>query len=223
MTGRTRRTHIAYSRAEMRWLESNRTMVIGEFHRAFGAAFGRADVTAADLHGLRKRQGWKTGRTGYFAKGSAPQNKGKKMPFNANSARTQFKKGSRQGVAAEIYQPIGSERMHESGYLQRKIHDGMPMQSRWKFVHRIEWENVNGPVPDGFALKCLGDKSNTDASNWELVPRGMLPRLNNQWGRNYDDAPAELKPTMMAVARLEHGLAERRRQLNTSHRPEAEQ
>jgi len=57
----TRAARIPYSPAEMRWLEENRLMVIGDYHRAFVAAFGRADVTAAHLHGLRKRKGWKVG------------------------------------------------------------------------------------------------------------------------------------------------------------------
>jgi hypothetical protein len=53
-------------------------------------------------------------------------------------------------------------------------------------------------------LKCLGEKSNTDPSNWMLIPRGLLPRLNGKSGRNYDAAPAELKPIIMATAQLEH-------------------
>jgi hypothetical protein len=57
----TRAARIPYSPAEMRWLEENRLMVIGDYHRAFVEAFGRADVTAAHLHGLRKRKGWKVG------------------------------------------------------------------------------------------------------------------------------------------------------------------
>lgn len=59
-------------------------------------------------------------------------------------------------------------------------------------------------MPDGYVLKCLGDKLDTDPSNWELVPQGLLPRLNGKSGRAYDHAPAELKPTIMAVAKLEH-------------------
>jgi hypothetical protein len=42
---------------------------------------------------LCKRKGWTTGCDGRIQKGNVPANKGKKMPFNPNSARTQFKKG----------------------------------------------------------------------------------------------------------------------------------
>jgi hypothetical protein len=85
---RTRRPHIPFSVSERKWLEKNRLMVISDYHREFCAAFDRrADVTADDLHRLRKRMGWKVGRTGRFDKGAVPANKGRRMPYNENSAR----------------------------------------------------------------------------------------------------------------------------------------
>jgi hypothetical protein len=199
---------IAYSPAELAWLSDNRTMPIGDYHAAFCSTFAR-DVSAQNLHALRKRKGWRTGRTGRIEKGATPPNKGKKMPYNAACAATQFKPGNRSGTALDRYKPIGTERMHESGCLQRKVHDGLPMQSRWQFVHRIEWEAVNGTIPDGMVLKCKGSKTDTAPSNWELIPVGMLPRLNGIHGRGYDAAPEELKPIIMTVARLAHRVAEK--------------
>jgi hypothetical protein len=195
------------SLAEAEWLRSNCMMPGDQYCAAFHAAFPVSKATDKQIRALRKRQGWKTGRTGRFEKGSVPWTKGKKLPFNANSAKTQFKKGSRSGIAVEIYKPIGAERLSGSGYLERKIHDGMPLQSRWRAVHLLNWEAINGPIPKGHALKCLnGNRLNTDVSNWELVPRELLPRLNGKSGRNYDTAPAEIKPTIMAVAKLEHAV-----------------
>lgn len=268
-----KRKRIPYSQEEMAWLEENRMMVLGPYHRAFVEKFDRPDVTYDHIKSLRTRKGWKvgrdgsrykglnrkysdealaflkehetmprteqhrlfqerfnrpdlnfkafaalckrmgmrTGRTGHFTKGMTPANKGKKMPFNENSARTRFKKGQRTGRANAIYKPIGTERVSKDGYLERKVHDGMPFQSRWRSVHLIQWEAVNGPVPKGYALKCLdGDRSNTDPSNWSCIPRAMLPRLNGKSGRDYDHAPDELKPTIMAIAKLEHKAKQRR-------------
>lgn len=263
-----KRSAIPYSAAEMQWLEANRTMVISDYHRAFVAAFGREDVSAANLHGLRKRLGWKvgrapdrykgrgmkytpvelswlhanetltirelhrqfiaafparvddvtpeklqslrkrigmkTGRTGQFPKGTVPPNKGKKMPYNAASATTQFKKGQRP----HTWRGAGHESTDEHGYVWIIVDDinpytGAPTRRIQK--HKWLWEQKNGPVADGHVLKCLdGDKSNTDPSNWEAVPTGLLPRLNGKSGRHYDTAPAQLKPTIMAVAKLEH-------------------
>lgn len=209
--GRKQGRRLPFSSAEIEWLRTHCTMAIADYHGGFCAKFSRADISAAQLHSLRNREGWRTGRTGRFNKGNVPWTQGKKLPFNAGSARTQFKKGNRTAKALEKYKPLGSERIHESGYRERKTNDGFPMQSRWKFVHHIEWEKANGPVPEGMVLKCKGDKSNVDPLNWELIARGMLPRLNNRWGRNYDVAPAELKPTIMAVAKLEHRIREKSR------------
>lgn len=202
---------IAYGSEEMRWLEANRLMVISDYHRAFRAEFGRRDVSAINLHSLRKRKGWRTGRTGCFVKGQPAFNKGQRCAEgkggrHPNAKRTQFKKGhGRSGIAVDLYKPIGTERVSKDGYREIKIHDGMPLQSRWRAVHLVEWEKLNGPVPKNHALKCLdGDRQNTDPANWELVPRAMLPRLNGRFGRGYDSAPAEVKPTIMAIARLEH-------------------
>ena len=75
--------------------------------------------------------------------------------------------------------------------------------------HRWLWEKANGPLAKGMALYCLdGDRKNTDPSNWEAIPRGMLPRLNNRHGRSYDTAPQELKPTLMLIAKVEHAVQE---------------
>lgn len=204
--GRLAGRHIKFSGAEIAWLRDNCTMPIADYHRAFCAHFKRTDITASGLSGLRKRKNWKTGRTGRFEKGSEPWSKGKIIGNNPGSARTQFRKGSRSGVALDQYKPIGFERVSD-GYLVRKINDGFPLQARWRAVHILNWEKQNGPMPAGHCLKCLdGDRLNADPSNWELVPRGLLPRLNGKSGRGYDEAPAELKPTIMAVAKLEHQL-----------------
>ncbi|TYC93016.1 HNH endonuclease [Novosphingobium sp. BW1] len=211
---------IPYSTAEMAWLEANKTLSISDYHAAFQQRFGRADVTAANLHALRKRKGWRTGRSGFFVKGQEPVNKGKKCApgkggLHPNSRRTQFKKGQMSGTAQHNYKPIGYERITEDGYVERKISDTGAARQRWRAVHLLNWEATHGPLPEGHALKCLdGNKQNTEPGNWELVHRGVLARLNGGRFRKtlpYDQAPAELKPTVMAVAKLKHAVSERRR------------
>lgn len=211
---------IPYSAAEMAWLEANRLLPVSDYHAGFCAAFGRQDVTPGHLHSLRKRKGWKTGRTGCFVAGQEPTNKGQKCApgtggLHPNAQRTQFRKGNRTGTASLNWKPVGTERLCKDGYLERKIHDGMPLQSRWRAVHLIEWEAVNGPMPKGFCLKALdGDRLNTDPANWRLIPRAMLPALNG--GRHkrrpaYDEAPEELKPSLLALAEVETRARQLRR------------
>lgn len=203
---------VHYTPRQLAWIKRHRRMPRRDLHAAFVRRFGRRDVTVDNIKALCTRKGWKTGRDGRFVKGIVPANKGKKMPYNANSARTQFKKGGRTGRAAATYKPIGSTRLSKDGYPELKIHDGLPMQSRWRAVHLINWEKQNGPVPEGHCLKCRdGNRGNSDPSNWQLIPRALLPRLGGRFGRGYDDAPAELKPTIMAIAELEQQIFERRR------------
>jgi hypothetical protein len=52
---------------------------------------------------------------------------------------------------------------------------------------------------------------NTDPANWELIPRALLPRLNGRHTLAYDPAPAELKPALLATAKLEHAARTLRR------------
>lgn len=212
---------ITYSADEMAWLEDNRAMVISDYHRAFNEAFSR-DVSLQNLHALRKRKGWRTGRTGCFEKGSVPPNKGVPCApgtgaHHPNAVATRFKKGNRSGRANDNYQPIGTERLSQDGYREIKIHDGMPLQSRWRLVHLVEWEAVNGPIPEGQCLKCVdGDRTNTAPANWQMIPRALLPRLNG--GRHkkrlaYDDAEAEVKPILMTLAKVEQQAFEAKRRV----------
>lgn len=212
-SGRFKGRRIKYSDAEMAWLKNNCTLPIGELHSRFLAAFPRDDVTAQNLAALRKREGLKTGRTGRFEKGAVPANKGKKMPFNARSAATRFKPGR----LPHNHQGAGHERIDsKDGYVVMIVDEVNPWTgaaTRPVHKHRWLWEQKHGPIPDGYALKCLdGDKSNTDPDNWELLPRAILPRLNGRFGRGFDAAPDELKPTIMAVAKLEHAVREKRRE-----------
>jgi hypothetical protein len=82
-----------YSAEELNWISDNRQLPRRVAHALFCARFERANVTFDNYKALCTRNGWNRGRTGFFDKGHIPDNKGKKMPYNANCARTQFKKG----------------------------------------------------------------------------------------------------------------------------------
>ena len=196
---------IAYSEIELAWIESCKDWPRKNLHEAFVAAFDRPDVSQQNLTALCKRKGWLTGRTGQFAPGQEAHNKGMKGVCAPGSEKGWFKKGERRGRANHLHKPIGTERVSKDGYLERKIHDGLPMHSRWRAVHLMNWEANHGPLPEGYALKCLnGNKMDTRATNWELVPRALLPRLNGRFGRGYERASPELKPTILLTAKLEH-------------------
>lgn len=210
--------NLKYSTAEREWVRTHVTLETADCHRQFVELFGRLDVTVEKLVSLRKRMGWRTGRDGRFEKGNVSHNKGKTCPpgrggRHPNARRTQFKAGQEPHNTKYL----GHERINKDGYVEISVaetnpHTGYGRRYVHKHVHL--WTRVNGPVPEGFALKCLdGDKTNTDPSNWEAVPRGVLARLNG--GRHkrrlaYDAAPAEIKPTLMALAKLQHAMHKRR-------------
>ncbi|MFN7611145.1 MAG: HNH endonuclease signature motif containing protein [bacterium] len=199
-----KRRQIGWLDEELAWIEANRTRPRAELHSAFCFRFGRKDVSRETLSALCKRKGWLTGRDGRIQPGSVPLNKGKRMPFNANSAATQFRKGQRPHTAKDV----GYESIDKYGYVRICVAEPNPWTGapkRMVHKHRWLWEREHGPVPQGHALKCLdGNKLNTDPANWKAVPREILPRLNGRFGRNYDAAAPEIKPVIMATANLEH-------------------
>lgn len=199
---------LKYSAAELEWIETRKEWPRRQALAAFCKTFDRSDVSLTNYNALCKRNGWLTGRTGRFVPGQVSHNKGQKMAFNANSARTQFKKGT----LPHNTKYLGHERTTKDGYIEISVAEKNPhtgADRRYVQKHRWRWEKENGSVPEGMCLKSRdGNKTNTDPSNWKLIPRAMLPRLNGRFGRNYDGAPAELKPTIMAVAELEHASRE---------------
>lgn len=204
---------IKYSADELAWIEANSKRQRPLAHAEFVQKFGRKDVTLSNYSALCKRKGWFTGQSGRFVKGQGAWNKGEPMPFHPNSAATRFKAGQ---VAINL-NPIGHERICKDGYLEIKVAQPNPYTGAWGHYvhkHRWAWEQVNGPLPKGMALKCLdGDRQNCDPANWVAVPRALLPRLaGGRWGRiPYDQAPAEIRPALLAIAKLEHAAREKRK------------
>jgi HNH endonuclease len=182
------------------------------YRRAEQLGLRKSAAYLASPAACRLRRGDNIGAACRFQKGHVPANKGLRRPGWApcRMRETQFQKGH----VTRRWKPIGSERLVE-GYLYTKVtdHRGVPWTVNWKPTHVLRWQALHGrTVPQGMALKCLdGNKHNTDPSNWELVPRALLPRLNGRSGRAYDRAPAELKPTILALAKLEHAAGNRRR------------
>jgi len=196
-----RKPAIPYGAQERAWLEAHCTMHRPTMAAQFNAKFGR-NVALKNLNAMCKRNGWLTGRTGHYTKNQAAWNKGKKMPFNANSAKTQFKKGH----APSNRKPIGHERMGKDGYILVKTDAVNPhtgFNGFWEPKHKFLWEQENGAVPPGMVLKSIdGDRLNTSPDNWRLIPISMLGQLSGRGGRDYDNAPADLKPIIFTTAQL---------------------
>lgn len=203
---------------ELAWIEARKTLPRRILHLAFMLAFDRFEVTEDAIKQLCLRKGWTTGRTGCFVKGQAPPNKGKRCPEgvggrSAGARRTQFRKGQRSAN----YRGPGYERVcSKDGYVILVVAEKNPWSghaTRPVLKHKWLWEKKHGPVPKGMCLKCRdGNKRNTDPSNWELISRGALAVLNRKWnGLNHEAAPPELKPAILAIARVKAAASEKRR------------
>lgn len=129
----------------------------------------------------RLRRGDNIGKEFRFEKGHVPANKGLSRPGFApgRMGESQFRKGNKPFN----WKPVGSERIMD-GYLQRKMTDtGYPPRD-WQPVHRLLWEEANGPIPPGQVLTFAdGDRSNIVLSNLCLISRADLAARNNVWTR----------------------------------------
>jgi HNH endonuclease len=199
-----KRKVLSYSSEELDWIKANATLPRAEAYAKFIAEFGRTDITAENYAALCKRRGWLTGRDGRLKPGNIPWSKGKKLPYNANSAKTQFKKGQHP----HNIKYAGHERLHEDGYLYISVEETNPhtgFERRYLLKHKYLWEKKNGAVPEGMCLKCVdGNRQNCDPSNWTPISRGELPHLNGRWSQGYDESPDEVKPVLLTLAKLKH-------------------
>lgn len=147
----------------------------------------------------RLRRGDNIGAKSQFKKGGKPWNTGMKG-LQIGGVGTRFQPGHVGGISVEVYKPIGTERINKDGYLERKIHDGLPRQSRWRAVHLLLWEEANGRLPSGHAIAFRdGDKRNLNLDNLHLVSRADLMRRNSY--HNYGPEIARLVQLKSAIAR----------------------
>jgi len=203
---------IPYSSEELQWLSENRTLIIGDYHSRFAKKFGRKDVSATNLHALRKRKGWKTGRTGCYEKGNIPHpNAGLSGPN-----KTSFKKGHKP----HNWKPVGSRRINVEGYIEVKTVE----PAKWEQLHVLNWVRENGPVPEGYCVTFIdGDKLNCEPGNLELLSRGELAVINKMGGKGI---PPELRVTAKLVAKVHSKRRERidaNRPQNSHPRPSREE
>lgn len=136
-------------------------------------------------------------RATQFKPGHKTWNKGMKG-LDIGGQATRFQPGNRTGRANNLYKPIGTERLSRDGYLERKVHDDLPLQSRWRAVHLLIWEAAHGPLPPGHAVVFRdGDKRHISLDNLELITRADLMRRNTR-----HNLPKPINDLIMARAVL---------------------
>lgn len=171
---------------------------VAELTDLFNGQYGTA-ITKQQIRTFVHNRGITSGRTGQFEKGQKSWNLGKKGYMGANL--TSFKKGD----APANRKPLGTERIDsKDGFILVKVaetnlHTGAPTRFKHKHVH--VWEQANGKVPKGMVVSFMdGKKENCDLANLMLLTRAELLVANLH---GYRDQPDELKPSVLALAKLE--------------------
>lgn len=178
----------AYSQEELDWIQARSNWTRAQLHDAFCAEFDRSDVSYINLRHLCQRRGWFTGRHG--------------------GGGGRFKAGQDH----KLWRGLGHEKLDRDGYVTIIVDVPNPLNGSCVsrvLKHRYLWEKEFGPVPEGCRLKCRdGNKLNTGTENWFVVPLALLGSLNK---RKYNSAPDQLKPTIIAISKLEVAFRERAR------------
>lgn len=188
-----------YTEEQVQFLRDNyQGRSVAELTALFNERFVAA-MTKLQIKAFVSNRGITSGRTGQFEKGHASWNKGVKGYMGPN--RTSFKKGQ----APPNRKPLGTERIcPKDGFIQIKVAEKDPytgFPTRYKHKHVHVWGQLHGPVPKGHVVSFIdGDKLNCEPENLMLLTRKELLCLNLH---NYKDTPAELKPSVLALAKLE--------------------
>lgn len=138
-------------------------------------------------------------KSNHFKKGNISYNKGKKQTeFMSKEAiertkKTRFKKGH----TPHNSKYNGAERLTKDGYIEIRVKRG-----KYRLKHIVEWEKVNGKLPDNHCLKCLdGNKENTNPSNWKLITR-----IENMYNNSKINYPKEIIPSLVLVKQIDNQI-----------------
>ena len=167
-------------------------------NQKFGTTYTRSQIKAYySNHKLS------SGLTGHFPKGIIPPNKGKKGYCAPGCEKGHFKKGH----TPHNKTPIGTVLTKDDGYLWKKIGEGA---RDWKQLHILLWEEVNGPVPDGYNL-IFKDKNrqNCTLDNLALVTKAENAVMN-RCGLRFEDP--EHTETGLLIAKVKIAANKRKKE-----------
>ena len=202
-----------YSDAEIEFL---RKFAWGRSYKEITVAINEKfnlDLGENQIRACLKNHKITTGRTGRFEKGHVPANKGTHPKSSGRMAETQFKKGD----MPQNHLPVGSVRVRHS-YKGKKpyVWEKVAEPNVWRMKHVLEWEQHNGPAPEGKIIVFAdGDTLNTDISNLLLVSRAQHAVMN-RW--NLKGNNKELAETAANIASLKIQISKMKNQRRKKER-----
>lgn len=171
-----------------------------EIINAFSEKFGW-EITKGRLNAYIANHHLNTGRTGYFAKGHIPPNKGVKGICAPGCEKSWFKKGQ----LPTNYRPVGSERINRDGYIEIKVND----PNIWKLKHRVIWEKANGEIPQGNIIIFRDNNPiNCSLDNLIMIKKRENAIINHS---NLSHLTGEYKDTAVILSKLNLASADIKR------------
>lgn len=173
----------------------------------FGTSFTKEQIKA-----YYARNKLDSGLTGRFDKGHEPWTKGKHWvdymseEAQANSRRTCYE----HAHIPDNLLPVGSIRKTKAGYLIKKVKERGYQWERWKLLHRLVWEENNGPIPEGYIVGFRdGNKENCEPDNLVLMTMGENAVMNKRGYR--ETGSVEIADVGLSLIRLESAAKKRRK------------
>lgn len=166
---------------------------------------------------LRADSAARIGGATRFQHGQVAFNKGLRRPGYApgRMRETQFKPGVRSGAAARNYVPIGTEKIvAKRNVLMRKTTDDpsiFPVK-RWRPVHVIVWESVNGAVPRGHIVRFKSGKKTFVASEITIDRLELVSLAENMRSNSLHRYPKEVVHLIQLKGALNRKVHRRERQ-----------
>lgn len=173
----------------------------------FGTSFTKDQIKA-----YYARNKLNSGLTGCFEKGHEPWTKGRRWKdymseeAQANSRKTCYK----HAHIPDNVLPVGTVRKTKDGYLIKKVKKRGYQWDRWKLLHRLTWEEHNGPVPEGMMVGFRdGNAENCDIENLYLCTLGENAVMNHKGYRQPGNP--EITDAGLTLVRLEATIKNKRR------------
>lgn len=169
------------------------------YAKAKRLGLAKSNAYLASPAACRLRREGDVGKAYRFPKDHVPANKGLHQPgWAAGRMReTQFKPGTRAGVAGSNWKPVGAYRIDSEGILLVKVSDVLAATwpVNWRYVHKQVWEAANGPIPEGHVVR-FRDGMRTADPKLLTVDRLELLTLAENLARN------RLPPELQKLSQL---------------------
>lgn len=182
-----------------------------EMAEMVNARYGAGTITEKKLRFYNRNHGITSGVNTCFSKGHIPMNKGLKQEEYLSAEAIERTKATRfgPGHAPANELPIGTIKKDSDGYLMKKVQAHGTQRQRWECLHRLVWEENNGPIPNEMLVSFKnGNKDDVRIENLMLISLAENQALLRH-GLRFEDA--ELTETGLALARLKIGLQKKKK------------